>query len=180
MIELDRLEIADDQLVIDYRVTPPGPSAMYLFDRFWELTDDGFSLLDYECYRHFEGSRLHLIRAIQPIPPGMKAEAPEAPYASRLEPGQSGARRIVVPVPVARFSAYTGLETSETVGAVTEIVLSLGYVLKDDIPLDWAVVTPVPALGEGLFRTGGMALEMQKTYQAALAVPEGLSGYLDG
>lgn len=181
MIELNRVEVAQDALRVDYRVTNPDDSPIYLFDLFWTVAEKGFTLLPDESYRFFDGDTLVLQRAVQPMPPGMRLEEPETPYASRVETGETAERSIVLPVPVARFTAYGGPVTpGEHVGTPARLVLSLGYVRRSDILDGWAVITPKPKLGEGTFAPdAGLALELQRSFEAELPVPEGLTGYLD-
>jgi hypothetical protein len=176
MIELIQIERVDDRLVIDYQVRNPEPSGLFLFDLFWEVAEDGFTVLQGECYRRARDGRLVLERLVQPSPPGVLLERPETPYASFVPMGGVARRRIDLPVPVMAYNAYTGVQTEGEPGLVQDIVLSLGHVAGHEIPKDWAVVRAVPTLGEGIYRPDyGLAIEMQKISQVSLPVPEGLT-----
>jgi hypothetical protein len=126
--------IDPQHLGVTYRLENTGRDELLVFDRLFRTAPSGERALDETmAYVQLQPPDLiHVTRSTIPIPPGVKVEHPEVPYASILAPGKSLSGKAVVAVPVREDHPYsTPLADDEAERSKFVIVsFSIGALVK--------------------------------------------------
>jgi hypothetical protein len=157
------------RLEVQYRLTNDTGMTLCVFDKLYRTKLSGERVLDDKmAYVIFEDQkRIHLTRSLVPIPPGLKVEYPEVPYATLLPPRQSIEGKVSVVVPVEEVRPYreplepgTGKER-----VFDEVYFSLGVLPKTaDLKL-----RELPHVGEGVFSLSyADAIHQQKLMKSVM------------
>ncbi|RKH67049.1 hypothetical protein [Corallococcus llansteffanensis] len=118
-----------DTLAVTYAVHNRTSRAVLLVDG---LPEQGFSgpsgVAPERAYVDLSGDGAVLLRMLVRVPEDLDVEAPEVPAVSRVEPGATASRRVVVPLPLRTSLPYpTGPELTRELSQVREVRLRVGY-----------------------------------------------------
>ena len=111
---------------------------------------------------------------MMPVPPGMKAEAPEIPWPRRPRSGERPRNTIVAPVPLRPHRAYANdpYQAPPPVRGIEHVRLRLGFLDKARFPPGVPVVEPARYGPPGAFLCDyGFGLQVQELTEVTLTVP---------
>ncbi|NNC07071.1 hypothetical protein HJC10_30010 [Corallococcus exiguus] len=123
-----------DTLAVTYAVHNRTQKAVLLTDGLWDVGFSGhLTLAPERAYVDLSGGKVVLSRMLLPVPEDLAVEAPEVPAVSRVEPGATANRRVVVPLPLRTALPYaTGPEETRELSSVREVSLRVGYLPDAD------------------------------------------------
>lgn len=102
------INLNDKTLNVEYKVKNTTDKAIYLFNVFWEMNNEGkaFPAKDqlYVCLR--KDKTLLLAKQIPKLPMIDSVEFRQIPYVTKVDAGKEFSEKISLPVPVEEFSPY--------------------------------------------------------------------------
>lgn len=120
------VRVADDRLILAYRLGNPGPTPLLVFDRLYQTARSGARTVDPAlAYVAIEDGRLVALKAFVPPPPDIDVEMPDVPYARLLAPGGSLAGTAGVWLPARPFLPHARVEAHG--GTAHGVELRIGY-----------------------------------------------------
>lgn len=156
-LELKLLEQSEHRLVLGYGMTNERGREVFLLDQLPLIDESGACSLDANrVYVEIAGAELRLSRQLVQVPEQMVVEAPEVPFLTRLEAGDSIEQQLVVELPAEPFHPYAPPVPADAewqTRSVEGVSFHLGYLtpLEDDwirqVEIDGQ---PVSAIDHGL------------------------------
>lgn len=130
-LKVESVTSGPEGLAVTYAVRNATSQAVLLVDGLPEWGPTGYvGLAPERAYVDLSGDAALLLRQLVPVPQDTDVEAPEVPALSRVEPGATASRRLVVPLPLRTSMPYAtaGSEVTRELSAVRELRLRVGYV----------------------------------------------------
>ncbi len=129
-LKVESVTSGPEGLAVAYAVRNATSHAVLLVDGLPEWGPTGYvGLAPERAYVDFSGDDAVLLRQLVPVPENLDVEAPEVPALSRVEPGATASRRLLVPLPLRTSMPYpTGPEVTRELSTVRELRLRVGYV----------------------------------------------------
>ncbi|TQF16615.1 hypothetical protein FJV41_07265 [Myxococcus llanfairpwllgwyngyllgogerychwyrndrobwllllantysiliogogogochensis] len=140
-LKVESVTSGPEGLAVAYAVRNASSHAVLLVDGLPEWGPTGYvGLAPERAYVDLSGDGAVLLRQLVPVPENLDVEAPEVPALSRVEPGTTASRRLLVPLPLRTSMPYaTGPEVTRELSAVRELRLRVGYLpAADDVRLHGA------------------------------------------
>ena len=124
-------------LNFSYQITNENANRIYVINElFHRRGAAGFQVDSNVVYASLDvDMTLNLSKQLIDIPDMMKVEAPETPYVTPFESGQSLDESLQLPLPILPKDPYEPQEESETPKSVSSFFFSVGYVIEDE-PLE--------------------------------------------
>lgn len=133
-LRVKQVERTEAGLALTYEVHNHGEQALWLLDRLFEHGPTGSPQLapDKAYVELLGGGRVVVSRMLHPVPDNLLVEAPEVPAVTRVEPGQTASRRVVLAVPLRQSLPYAS-DSAETLPleSVRELRLRVGYLVDE-------------------------------------------------
>ncbi|QSQ11773.1 hypothetical protein [Myxococcus landrumensis] len=128
-LKVESVSGGPEALGITYAVHNRSSRALFLLDGLPEWGPTGsVGIAPERAYVDLSGDGAVLLRALIPVPEDLDVEAPEVPAVSRVEPGATASRRLVVPLPLRTSMPYaTSPEVTRPLSAVRELRLRVAY-----------------------------------------------------
>ncbi|MCP3166083.1 hypothetical protein [Myxococcus qinghaiensis] len=129
-LKVESVTSGPEGLAVAYAVRNATSQAVLLVDGLPEWGPTGYvGLAPERAYVDLSGDTALLLRQLVPVPQDTDVEAPEVPALSRVEPGATASRRLVVPLPLRTSMPYaSGPEVTRELSTVRELRLRVGYV----------------------------------------------------
>lgn len=127
--------IADDHLVLRYRVNNSGPVDAYLLNRLYRTSPE-WSMSPDVVYVEFEREKeiVWLSKRLADLPSGVDITAPVAPFVTPVRAGSSFTEDVHVPLPVEEYWQYPprGLGEATRERTYHGVYFTLGYYWRPD------------------------------------------------
>ncbi len=132
-LRVESVERTEEGLVLTYAVHNRGAQALWLLDQLFERGPTGSPrLAPDKAHVEVRGNQVLVSRMLHPVPDTLLVEAPEVPAMTRVEPGQTASRRVVLPVPLTTSLPYpSGPKEEVSLEGVRELRLRIGYLLDE-------------------------------------------------
>lgn len=130
-LKVESVTSGPEGLAVAYAVRNATSHAVLLVDGLPEWGPTGYvGIAPERAYVDFSGDDAVLLRQLVPVPEDLDVEAPELPALSRVEPGATASRRLLVPLPLRTSLPYvtSDNEVTRELSAVRELRLRVGYV----------------------------------------------------
>jgi hypothetical protein len=133
-VKLDtKVEIQDEQLLIHYRVENQLSQPIYLTNRVYQWTRNGFSINSSLVYTEIINNRLRLTKAYIKVPEEIDVEAPDVPFLTEVAAGNQFEETISQSLPLEPYHPYNQVKRSQTVRMFDSVQLAVGWLPSENI-----------------------------------------------
>ena len=155
--------VQDELLSISYRVHNILDQPIYLVNRVFKWSSDGFSVDPTIVYTQLSDGELWLTKAKLDIPENFDVEDPDVPFLTKVEAGETFEESFSLPLPLEPYHAYNQVRRVEEVADFDQLKLVIGWLPGE------AVTTRTTTRPDGLTLTSADHMEVSDAQMLLVA-----------
>jgi hypothetical protein len=155
--------VQEEMLSINYRVHNILDQPIYLVNRVFKWSSDGFSVDPTIVYTQLSDGELWLTKAKLDIPENFDVEDPDVPFLTKVEAGETFEESFSLPLPLEPYHAYNQVRRVEEVADFDQLKLVIGWLPGE------AVTTRTTTRPDGLTLTSADHMEVSDAQMLLVA-----------
>jgi hypothetical protein len=148
-------DVQDEMLSISYRVHNGLTQPIYLVNRVFKWSKTGFSVDPSIVYTQLSDGELWLTKANLEVPEDFDVEAPDVPFLTKVEAGESFVESFSLPLPLEPYHAYGEVPRVDEASTFNQLKLVIGWLPGEE------VTTRTSTRPDGLTLTSAGYLEVE-------------------
>ncbi|HEY9850980.1 MAG TPA: hypothetical protein V6D28_16040 [Leptolyngbyaceae cyanobacterium] len=124
--------IKNDRLLLHYEVTNPTNQPIYLVNRVFQWTEQGFLIKPELIYTELVDNHLKLTKACIEIPDNIDVEAPIVPFLTQVDAGSRFEESFSLSLPIVPYHPYAVLEKESDSYIFNSFELVIGWLSNEE------------------------------------------------